>query len=731
MPTPQINDEILDDLTKDVIRDYIKDHLRDVTRLRELRIHGIEVTQSIQYYHANEHLTDPADQGPDNSLRLVAYKAAWVRVYLRGLLQPIEGVTGTVDVERQIFGKIWDKVMTLNAEPPGSVTAEINPPYPTERGDIDSTLNFIIPASEMWGYLRLHIQVSDGTHADTITTDIDVTLRQTMRLAGIMVGYNGPNAAGTTTISLTAPVLADLQNTSAWTLTTYPISAVTYRVVSTITLTNPLNDQPSCNGCCTPHWSDLIADLAAEKIADGAQPGDVYFGLLTNGIPMGPIIGCASSFVGSGGNGDEVTMAHELGHQLGFGHSPCGVGGEAGYPAYEPYDPAGISGGSIGEYGLDINNGDVKSPANHKCYMSYCGPKWMSLNRYSRLIQHSDLNPDYVGIWRIWWREWLRYDPRRWIGPNPPPFKVRIFPMDVISIIGVMNRQTIRVKTVVRIPTHVDTSLLIPLPITAELVDAKGGVLASGPVYRLPQRERRGEYIPYNEAGEPDTFVIQAFIPNVASGARLRLIHHKENREIWSINAPEKEPQIESFKARVAKNGMLAVSLAVSHSVKKPEFWVRWSDDKGQTWHPLQARLPLETSGKMALDISPATVPAGDVLLQLVITDGFFTTLSDPIKITVPRQPPVVSILHPQQDQVLLANHPMRLWAIINDNAGRPIPLAKCQWLIDGKKVSDGTDVWITAPSAGRHTCLMRVDIDNEKIEKTIEFETVVVASSR
>ena len=726
-------DKIMVDMMKDVMREYIEKHSFELERVKALRVHGVEVTQSIQYYRANEHLTDPADRGPNNSLRLVAFKAAWVRVYVRGFLQPIANVTGTLDVERQAFAKLWDGVASLTAQPPGSVTAEVNPSYADERGDIGSSLNFIIPADQMWGYLRLRVRVSDGSHEDTATVDIDATLKQTMRLAGIMVGYNGTNAAGTTNLNLAAPVLADLQNTSAWTLTTYPVSAVTYRVVSTITQTDPLTDPPSCNGCCSPNWSDLLADLAAEKVADGAQPGDLYFGLLANGIPMGPIVGCASTYIGSGGNGAEVTMAHELGHQLGFGHSPCGTGGEAGYPAYEPYDPAGNSNASIGEYGLDINNGDVKSPANHKCYMSYCGPRWMSLNRYGRLVQHSDLNPEYIGVWKPWWREWLRYDPWWWLGPEPPPFKTRIVPMDVISIIGVMSRRTVRVKTVVRVPTHVDTSHMVRLPMTAELLDRKGAVLASAPVYRLPQKEQGCEPSHCGDREESDTFVIQAFVPNVAPGARLQLVCDKEDREMWAVDAPEKKPRISSFSARMNKNGTVRVSFAVDHSVKQPKLWVRWSDDEGKSWHPVQT-LPGSGTGSeraQALDLPLAAVPAGGVLLQLVVNDGFFTAVSDPVGIDAPKQPPAISLLHPQQNQIIAARRPMRLLAIVNDNVGRPVKTAKCSWFLDDRQVAEGADVWVTAPVAGRHTCLLRVDIDCEKTEHKVEFETVMVDALR
>lgn len=37
-----------------------------------LIVRGVEVSQAIQHYRADQLLTDPADRGPDNSLRLVA-----------------------------------------------------------------------------------------------------------------------------------------------------------------------------------------------------------------------------------------------------------------------------------------------------------------------------------------------------------------------------------------------------------------------------------------------------------------------------------------------------------------------------------------------------------------------------------------------------------------------------------------------------------------------------------
>ena len=67
-----------------------------ILRLFRFHVSGVEVTQSIQYYHSSQHLTDPADRGADDSVTIVANKPAWVRVYVRSGFHhgPIPGVTG-------------------------------------------------------------------------------------------------------------------------------------------------------------------------------------------------------------------------------------------------------------------------------------------------------------------------------------------------------------------------------------------------------------------------------------------------------------------------------------------------------------------------------------------------------------------------------------------------------------------------------------------------------------
>jgi hypothetical protein len=116
-----------------------------------LRVQGIEVNQAIQYYRSEMHLSDPLDRAPDDSLRLVAEKAAWARVYV-GSGVATSNVTGTLRVERAFP---YSFLAELTPQPPGMVTAIPEPStatpfitpqtfYRMERSNPATTLNCVI-----------------------------------------------------------------------------------------------------------------------------------------------------------------------------------------------------------------------------------------------------------------------------------------------------------------------------------------------------------------------------------------------------------------------------------------------------------------------------------------------------------------------------------------------------------------------------------------------------------
>src|SRR5262245_1556198 len=296
----------------------------DPFRLWWVRVEGLEVTQAIQYYKSDQHLSDSADRRPDNSARLIAGKPAWVRVYVRsGLLQWVSGITGTLRLERRIFGFLWTSVATLNPIPPGSVVAQRSIPYTAERSSVTNTLNFILPGAEFRGVLRLTVTLTDGSGRiyDTETVMVDATLRQTLRLRGIFVSYNGPSTANTLpgqppppTITLAAPTLANLQATAGRALRAMPVQSTgDFSSAGTIAWTRALDDPRLSAGGCSTNWNLLLAALTNQRIADGNRTDLVYYGLLPAGIPLN-VPGCGQGGLGSAVTGDQTTLLHEIGH---------------------------------------------------------------------------------------------------------------------------------------------------------------------------------------------------------------------------------------------------------------------------------------------------------------------------------------------------------------------------------------------------------------------------------
>jgi len=187
-----------------------------------LIIRGLEVTQAIQYYRSAEHLTDPGEQLPDNAVTLIANKSAWVRVYIESDSgQAVANVTGTLTLTWGFLSfKSGQAPLVLNPQPPGNVTAQFNPDYKNTRAAIAATLNFIIPADQMVGPITLEASVSAPNVQGHVTKSVSIsaTLRQTLKLRGVMIGYHGPdpNKSGQN-LTIAAPTLSDrLRSVDNW-----------------------------------------------------------------------------------------------------------------------------------------------------------------------------------------------------------------------------------------------------------------------------------------------------------------------------------------------------------------------------------------------------------------------------------------------------------------------------------------------------------------------------------
>ncbi len=703
--------------------------LRDLGPLFGPRIVGAEVTQAIQYFRSHRHLTDPLDRAPDNAARIVAFKPAWVRVYVRSSFAT-QQLTARMKVERRRPGPLafWQPAGDLLPLGASALGAETAPDYAVERGQLGATLNFVLPADTVRGILRLTITLypTDATAeapVDTEVVTIDATLLQTLSVRGLMVGYNGPNAANNGTLALAAPTVGDLAATAAWTLTTNPVqSEGVFSSAGTVNLTTPLTGPATAPGGCSPGWLTLNTLLATAKANDGNRADVVYYGLLPNGVPMGPVIGCASSGVTSGSVGDGITMAHEIGHFAGQAHAPCGTPGDPAYPAYEPYDPAGTPMASLGEYGLDINDGTIHPPAQ-KDYMSYCGPRWISLYTHRRLIQNEVFSPTVTDS-PIRVPEWM--DPWVWpweqlIDPDPPPWwfwkdRREVYTMrPVIVITGTRRRDlSVQVDSVMRLDAHATASRAVPTDMVAELIGKSGQVVASAPVMRLEAHAHAGCGCGCGGAGggdtEPPEYSFQAFVDNAEPGTGLRIrrpaanatANAREDLTVWERKPSDTAGAVTRVDVK-PREADLVVAWAVKPGTRAdklpPEYSLQFSKDSGRSWNGCAAGLRKPTAVLRLADL-----PSGPLIFRAMLHDGFDTVRADSKPVTLSPRAPQLRILSPCHEQAFVAGMPMRLWASVSTSTGQRVDPDACLWELSDyftdqfEKVGSGLEAFIEAP---------------------------------
>ena len=155
-------------------------------------------------------------------------------------------------------------------------------------------------------------------------------------------------------------------------------------------------------------WGDVNAELIDLRDAEGAPEHEYWYGVMAPHESRSSY--CASTFgtcvtgqsyvstlrgtrVGSGvgfaGEASAGTLAHELGHQHGRYHSPCGTSGtDADYP---------YASGVIGVWGWDPASGAFYAPDTGTDIMGYCDEQWVSDYTYAAFFQRAvDLRGAYA-----------------------------------------------------------------------------------------------------------------------------------------------------------------------------------------------------------------------------------------------------------------------------------------------------------------------------------------------
>ena len=119
------------------------------------------------------------------------------------------------------------------------------------------------------------------------------------------------------------------------------------------------------------------------------------------------------------------------------------------------------------------------------------------------------------------------------------------------------------------------------------------------------------------------------------------------------------------------------------------------------------------------------TLPAGTVIFDAVAQDGFSQATSAPVRVNVPKRPPIVAILHPLDRLTLQAGRTLRLQGMATEPGGEPSDPERCVWRIDGEEVARGFDAFLAAPDEGNHVVAFTAEGEGGRAEARVRVATL------
>jgi hypothetical protein len=259
---------------------------------------------------------------------------------------------------------------------------------------LESSFNFVVPGEVMRGDVRVGIDLEVGTdcavsgrtsYPSTGLVPLTLQPSQPLKLTLVPVAYE---ADGSSRLPDTSP--EQIERYRALILSMYPVSAVDITVRQQFSSRVALS---SGSG-----WGTLLDNVRALRAADNVGRDVHYYALVSpaatfaNYCNRSCIAGLSylagatvssqtqvGAGVGFAGTVAGETLIHELGHQHGRAHAPCGADD---LDTKYPYPNA-----RLGAWGLDQRGGILRlvNPSTRYDMMSYCGPIWISDYNYGAL----------------------------------------------------------------------------------------------------------------------------------------------------------------------------------------------------------------------------------------------------------------------------------------------------------------------------------------------------------
>lgn len=674
-----------------------------VAPIADLTVTGIEVTQAIQYYKADQHLTDPLDRGPTNSLELVAQKETWVRVYVDSGVPfswgagRVPDVTAVLRAER-LSGQQVTQLGTRTPHDP--IAAWTGQTYQFARRWPGRSLDFRIPYSWCEGTVRFEVElnpdhtVDESNYANNVSSET-VTFGRFRSLELRTIFFSSAPTGG--------PSIFDLEQLGWMIERMFPLSYVHYVDAGDVTVSN------------TSNWNNTFVFIKVDdaRLAAGNPPGVVFVGLYPQTAPSS-----LSSFGGGGvaivRAGSARTLAHEVGHALGLPHAPCamppGAPTDPTYPAYEPYDPSGSPFATIGEYGWDVMTRQIHDPHVDHDVMSYCVNPWISIHNYKKLSAATGISSFAVQPWK---------------DGQPPPVAgagagfiqtdaaENGEPSDHLYVLGAISAEhRVELHAVRRVRGHPTPFAPYETPYRVLIEAADGRTLASAAIT-----------CGLSAKGELSQLPFAVSLP--ASDDATRIVVERDGEPIHSVDAPPNAPELEITDFSL-NNDVLRVRWRSRHADDRElTYWVRFSADGGETWRALTVD---PDDGEYEAPLAHLS-GGGACVIEVAAHDGFHSVYRATDPFELPLQPPVARIVEPRPESELESGRDVLLSGSGSSPQDGALPNESLGWSSDRDgELGFGRRLVVDELSQGRHR--LRVAATDARGEQSVaEVEIDVPAN--
>lgn len=342
---------------------------------------GIDITRIALYQGVERPLMENGT--PSSAVApVVAQREALLRVFYR--------TRGEFD------GGLVTARLTLGSDPPLEV--QIVPSGTSTDGDLDSTINFELNRTRMTAGTSYRVELlqasgsgsnDDAAYPTQGQADLQVETGGRLKVTVVPIQYNGDGSGRMPDLSA-----SQIQLLEDGFYQMYPITSVQLTVRAAIGYNGSLAASGS-------GWSTLLNALADLRQSDNAPDDVYYYGVVKPASTSSAYCGggCVAGLgftapatstyhrtsVGLGYSGSKSVeyALHEIGHNHGRGHAPCGTSGsDTSFP---------YAGGGIGGWGYDLLTGTLKSPSNHRDLMGYCQPRWISDHNFAKLFDRIKL----------------------------------------------------------------------------------------------------------------------------------------------------------------------------------------------------------------------------------------------------------------------------------------------------------------------------------------------------